>query len=67
MISRSLWVIRMIVLPCVLELTEDAEEVVGLGRRQHAGRLVEDQDVGAAIERLQDFDALLQADREVAR
>ena len=64
MISRSLWVMRMIVLPWSLQLLEDAEQVVGLGRRQHAGRLVEDQDVGAAVERLQDLDALLQADRE---
>ncbi len=47
-----------------LELLEDAEQMIGLGRRQHAGRLVEDQDVGAAIERLQDLDALLQADRQ---
>ena len=39
--------------------------MVGLGRRQHAGRLVEDQDLGAAIERLEDFDALLQADRQL--
>ena len=39
--------------------------MVGLGRRQHAGRLVEDQDLGAAIERLQDLDALLQADRQL--
>ena len=38
--------------------------MIGLGRRQHAGRLVEDQDFGAAIERLQDLDALLQADRQ---
>ena len=52
-------------LALVLELPEDAEEVVGLGRRQHAGRLVEDQDLGAAIERLEDFDALLQADRQL--
>ena len=51
-------------LALVLELLEDAEQMVGLGRRQHAGRLVEDQDVGAAIERLQDLDALLQADRQ---
>src|SRR5690606_15782389 len=48
-----------------LQLGEDAKEVVSLGRRQHAGRFVEDQDVGAAIERLEDLDALLQADREV--
>ncbi len=49
-------------LALVLQLLEDAEEVVGLRGRQHAGRLVEDQDLGAAIERLQDLDALLQAD-----
>ena len=51
-------------LALLLELLEDAEQVVRLGRRQHAGRLVEDEDFGAAIERLQDFDALLQADRQ---
>ena len=66
MISRSLWVIRMIVFPCALQLPEDAEEMVGLVGRQHAGRLVEDQRVGAAIERLQDLHALLQADRQLA-
>ena len=52
-------------LALLLELLEDAEQVVGLGRRQHAGRLVEDQDLGAAIERLENFDALLQADRQL--
>ena len=52
-------------LALLLELLEDAEQMVGLGRRQHAGRLVEDQDLGAAIERLEDFDALLQADRQL--
>ena len=66
MISRSLWVIRMIVFPCSFSWPEDAEEVVGLVGRQHAGRLVEDQRVGAAIERLQDLHALLQADRQLA-
>ena len=40
--------------------------MVGLLRRQHAGRLVQDQDVGAAEERLQDLDPLLHADRQVA-
>ena len=40
--------------------------MIRLGRGQHAGRLVEDQRVGAAIERLQDFHALLQADRQLA-
>ena len=67
MISRSLWVMRMMVLPCALSCAQDAEQVVGLGRRQHAGRLVEDQDVGAAVERLQDLDPLLQADRRARR
>ena len=65
MISRSLWVIRMMVLPSSRRVREHAEQMVGLGGRQHAGGLVEDQDIGAAIERLQDFDALLLADREV--
>ena len=66
MISRSLWVIRMMVLPCALQLPEDAEEMIGLVGRQHAGRLVEDQRIGAAIERLQNLHALLQADRQLA-
>jgi hypothetical protein len=64
MISRSLWVIRITVLPWSFSCAG-----CGTGgrprRRQHAGRLVEDQDLGAAIERLQDFDALLQADRQL--
>ncbi len=29
------------------QVFEDAEQVIGLGRGQHAGRLVEDQDLGA--------------------
>ncbi len=44
---------------------QHGEQLVGLLRRQHAGRLVEDQDLGAAIERLQDLDPLLQPDRQV--
>ncbi len=39
--------------------------MVRLVRGQNAGRLVQDQDVGMAVERLQDFDALLMADRQV--
>ncbi len=39
--------------------------MVGLGRGQNAGRLVEDQDVGLAVERLQDLDPLLVADRQI--
>ena len=53
-------------LALVAQRAEDAEQVIGLVRRQHAGGLVEDQDVGAAVERLEDLDALLQADGQVA-
>ena len=41
------------------------EEHVRLLRRQHRGRLVEDQDARLAVERLQDLDALLLAEREL--
>ena len=64
MISRSLWVIRTTVRPCALQVAQDAEEMVGLLRREHAGRLVEDQDVGAAEQRLEDLDPLLHAHRQ---
>ena len=47
------------------EAADDREELLRLLRRQHGRRLVEDEDVGAAIERLQDLDALLLADRDV--
>ena len=48
----------------LLQLLEDAEQMVGLGRRENARGFVQDQDLGAAIERLEDLDALLQADRQ---
>ncbi len=44
---------------------EDAEQLVGLGRRQHAGGLVEDQDVGLPVERLEDLHPLLAADADL--
>jgi hypothetical protein len=47
-----------------LELAQDLEQVGGLLRRQHSRRLVEDQDVGVPIERLQDLDPLLLAHRD---
>ncbi len=50
----------------VPETAQDPEQVVRLLRRQHAGRLVEDQDAGAAEQRLQDLDPLLDADRQLA-
>jgi hypothetical protein len=45
-----------------LELLEDTEQVIGLRRGQHAGGLVEDQDLRTAVQRLEDLDALLYAD-----
>ena len=44
------------------EALEDLEQLDRLLRGQHRRRLVEDQDVGTAIERLQDLDALLLPD-----
>ena len=41
------------------------EERLGLLRREHGGRLVHDQHARVAIERLQDLDPLLLADREL--
>ena len=65
MISRSLWVTRITVLPCSRSRAEHAKELVGLLRREHRGRLVEDQDLRAAVERLQDLHPLLHADRQM--
>ena len=44
---------------------EDAKEVVGLLGREDGGRLVEDQEVGAPVERLQDLHALALAHAEI--
>ncbi len=63
--SRSLWVMKMIAAPCSARLAHDLEQLVGLGGREHGRRLVEDEDVGVAVQRLQDLDPLLRADREV--
>ena len=52
-------------LALVTQRAKDAEQVIGLGRGQHPGGLIEDEDLGAAIERLEDFDALLLADRQI--
>jgi hypothetical protein len=41
---------------------QDAEQMVGLGRGQNAGGFVQNQDIGFAIQRLEDLDALLVAD-----
>ena len=47
------------------EAAQDLRELDRLLGGQHGGGLVEDQDVGAPVERLQDLDALLHADRDV--
>ena len=48
-----------------LEALEDPEELRRLLRREYGCRLVEDEDVGPPVERLQDLDALLLTDRDV--
>ena len=48
------------------QFAHDAEQIVGFLRRQHRRRLVQDQDVGVAVERLDDLDALLHAHRQIA-
>ena len=47
------------------EAADHLEELLRLLRREHGGRLVEDEDVRVAVERLQDLDALLLADGDV--
>ena len=63
--SFSLWLMKMIDLPCVGEAADDLEQLARLLRRQHRRRLVEHEDVGVAVERLQDLDPLLLADGDV--
>ena len=54
-----------IVLPVVPQVPEVDEQVLRLERGEHRRRLVEDQDVDAPVQRLQDLDALLLADGEL--
>ena len=54
-----------IVWPACLQLAQVVEERVDLLRHQHRGRLVEDDDPGAAVEHLEDLDPLPVADAEV--
>ena len=63
--SRSLWVMKTIEVPGRLELAHDRHELVGLLRGEHRGRLVEDEHLRVAGERLDDLDALLHADGQV--
>jgi hypothetical protein len=47
-----------------LELFENPEQVICLGRGQNAGRLIQDQDFRTPVQRFEDFNALLDADRQ---
>ena len=49
----------------LLELAHDRHELVGLLRGEHGGRLVEDEHLRVARQRLDDLDALLHADGQV--
>ena len=51
-------------LSLVTEHTQDAKQMIGLTRRQHAGGLVQNQDIRAAEQRLQNFHPLLKPDRK---
>ena len=64
--SGSLWAMKMTVRPCSTSERMATNSSCDLLRREHGGRLVEDQDAGVAVERLEDFDALLLADRQRA-
>ena len=63
--SCSLCEMKMIVRPSSAITRSVSNSDVGLLRRQHRRRLVEDQDPRLAVERLQDLDALLLAEREL--
>ena len=63
--SPSLWVMKTIDLPAALSDAHDREQFLGLLRGEHRGRLVQDQQVDVAGERLDDLDPLLDADRQV--
>ena len=53
-------------LPLLHQALDHREELVDLAGREHGRGLVEDEDVGLAVERLDELDALLLADRQVA-
>jgi hypothetical protein len=63
--SSSLWLMKMTLRPSATKLAQRGEQRFALLRRQHRGRLVEDQDARPAVQRLEDLHALLLADRQV--
>ena len=56
---------KMTDIPSRVSDPEDRRRAQGLLGRQDGGRLVEDQDLRPSVERLQDLDPLLLADRDV--
>ena len=64
--SYSLWLMKMMLWPSLGEAAEDREDLLRLLRREDGRRLVEDEDPRLAVERLEDLDPLLPADRERA-
>ena len=63
--SWSLCEMKMIDFPCAFSSAMIAKSSRRLLRRQDGGRLVQDEDLRPAVERLQDLDALLLGDRDV--
>ncbi len=63
--SLSLCEMKMMDVPPSLQLADDAEQLLGLGRGEHRRGLVQDQHVGLPDQRLHDLDPLLEADRQV--
>ncbi len=57
---------KMIDRPCGHHLGQRGEQRLAFLRRQHRGRLVEDQDARVAVQRLEDLDPLPLADRQAA-
>ena len=64
--SCSLCVMKTSATPASLRPDEHLLQLRDALRRQHRGRLVEDQDAGAPPQRLDDLDLLLLAEREIA-
>ena len=65
MTSLSLWVMMMIALPSARMLPQHVEELLRLLGGQHGGGLVQDQDIRAPVEDLDDLHRLLLGDGHV--
>ena len=65
LISLSLWLMMIEVMPCALELADQVEQVRGVLVVQRRRRLVEDEQLDLLGQRLGDLDELLLADADV--